>query len=241
MSRAFASVADKIQINNFPDLVKKGNVGITYAAQINPTGFGNSSNGRIVDQSDPASGKGHAFFLSSGSGGQITARISKSGADAQAVGAFPSTLFNNEWKYVAMSYLLGDTGPRIFLGTTAAKMVEMAYVSRVDGSGSVVDVTAFPFLLGNSGAGGNAFQGRIQDVTTWIGALNLASLEKLRQFPTAVVFKFGEATLQAHWALADIEKTATLRDLSGNNFPAVAVGTTPDHQVARETQGSSGW
>ena len=241
MSRQFLTNADQIVVAGFPNLLALANA-LTYAAQINPTGYGAPSAGRIVSMVNSATGKGHAFYLQSTGGGQIVAQVSKTGSDAQAVAAFPSSLLNNEWKYVAMEYAIGGPGPRIFLGTHAAKMVELAYVSQTDGAGSLIDVTGFPFLIGNSGlAGGNAFQGRIGDVTPWNGALALASLDKLRLFPAAIVHKFSEAALQAHWGLGDVEKTATLRDLSGNNFAAVASGTKVDHNPGRETMGSSGW
>src|SRR5216117_3935465 len=101
MSRKFgAATTDKISIGNPSHLSNV--IPVTYAAWVNATGYGNPSAGRILAKDD-ASGVGHALFLSSGSGGQVTAQVSRGTTDATAVVAYPAGFVGAAiWKFVVM-------------------------------------------------------------------------------------------------------------------------------------------
>jgi Concanavalin A-like lectin/glucanases superfamily len=248
MSRLFgASPADAITIANVPQLANLGV--LTYAAFINPTGFGNPSAGRIFSKADSA-GVGHSFFLQNVSGGQLVAKLSKTVSDAQAVAAFASTLFNGEWKFVAMTYQAGDGGPRLWIATHAdpggsldkTQIKEATYVSRTDGSGTLVAVTALAPVIGNSAvAGGNAFQGREADVMVLGGVANPTELRQLMLTPRIVAVGKGFVPKLAHWPL-DFQEKGQVLDITGGGAHAVSVaGTTSALNPSRETMGSSGW
>lgn len=234
MSKLFGAVADAITIHKagkFANLLP-----VVYMGTINPTGFGNPSKGTIISKVD-ASGNGHWLYIQNTSGGQLVFQVSRAGVNAQAVAAFPATLFNNEWKCVLGSYQANDGGPRLFFGTHNAALKEMSYSSRADGSGAVTDVTANALVLGNSPvAGGSAWQGRLGDLRVLSGVPALSELQRLFLNPRVLTLA-GGVSVVGLWPLEDVT-AGQAQDFSAGPANAVSVaGTQRDRSIGLETQG----
>ena len=72
----------------------------------------------------------------------------------------------NAWKFIAVTNLAADGGPRLYHGSLTANAVEASYSSRVGGSGTF-ETPSGNFLVGNSSALTEAFVGRIGVTLVW--------------------------------------------------------------------------
>lgn len=232
MSKTFGGVSsDVIDVGGATAL----NLGSTYTicGWIYPTGGGGGNFGRIYTKTTNSGLYSSFFFINDVTTG--TNAVDMNGPNfATATGGSVSSdnsVPQNTWSYVAGSFVAGDGGPRLWIGSLATPVAEASYRTRGAESGALTGDNTSNAKLGNRGDGTRNFAGRLAHVSIWDNVLTLAHHEQLRMLPRAVRHRFTTGgtviNLKGYWPL-DESVASTCLDHSGNGLTGTVTGTTVD-------------
>ena len=125
----------------------------------------------------------------------------------------------NAWKFVAVTLLDGDGGPRIFHGSLTALAVEASYSSRSEGTGAIESGSGLSMSIGNGPTWNEPFKGRIGPVAVFNSKLTLSEIQSWQFNPRPMAGCVG--LWFPGWT-----GTGTQVDSSGNGNNGTVTGTT---------------
>lgn len=145
---------------------------ITVCAWIYPTGWGQSSFGRIATKENAAGG--WLFFVSNAggvNGVQTLAFVrNRSTTDTNYRGSDNAVVLNT-WQHVAVTYT--STGSKLYVNG-----VLLSTVTAVAGSGTVSDATA-ELIIGNNYTSTRSFDGQIEDLRIYERELSVSEIKAI--------------------------------------------------------------
>lgn len=212
MARVFNGTSDLIDCGTpaaLADLVP-----ISLVAWVTPAGFGEGGAGRIwakngfVGLNMNAAGSTFGGFVAYATGASAMAQ-----ASAITLGV---TYF------LAVTFALGDGGPRLYQGGPTTTVAEVpSYTSRVAESGAKTSDVGQTLMIGaRPGAPDRFFDGTLGPCGITGLALSAAELEILRRFT------YAARSRQAGGFYMLDEKTGSVRDVSGHGLTGTPTGTT---------------
>ena len=161
------------QLATFPSGTPQ--LAFTYVAWIYPTGWGPSGYGRIFSK-ESSTGFDNFYLCVGGSTATLQATFGT--GTAQEIGA-SNAIALNAWQQIAVSY--DDGGDRILHLYVNGK--EIAYAAE-SAQTTAVSAVSNPFLVGNRPAQDRGFQGMIDDVQVYGGALSASAIAALYRAPS---------------------------------------------------------
>lgn len=176
--------------------------------------------GKVLIQKGPANTGRRIAFFTSGTGGNITALVSRATTSTQYISNNTPASATNTWMFFAVTYNSTNSANNLlhlYSGTLTTAATEVTYGSQVDGSGALSsDSTAF-VIGANLEFAGNEYPGRFAVVHLLNTDLSLNQI-RAQQFKPHVI-----SSSVGLWLLGS-NGTGVTPDLSGHGNACTLTG-----------------